>query len=819
MFKVFQYIKKVSILISLLTVFFTDSYSAPIFNSIISNSDSILLYSKFELDITLTASFSNPYSPSELNLKADFISPSGKTYTVFGFYYQDFIRTGPPETLAVNGPPHWKIRFTPNEAGPWSYTLSCTDVSGTTVTPQRNFDCLFSDKKGFIRIGSNKYFKFDNGKSFFAVGLNLAWYEYPEKTFSYKRWLDSLENNGANFIRVWMSENAFAIEWKNTGLGNYTNRQDRAYQLDWLLDYAEKKNVFIQLCLIPHGQFSSSINPEWIDNPYNSINGGPCAKPWDFFSNSIAKDLFKRKLRYIIARWGYSPNLFAWEFFNEVDHTDSFDVYRSQVFNWHIEMAQYLKSIDSNKRLITTSYANEFLDSNIWSSPLFDFTQIHHYNTTTDMQPAQVDLTALYLSDFGKPVSLGEYDFLELGPWAVINDPRGINFHNSLWASVMSGAFGTASTWSWENYIDPKGLFHHFKPIAEFVKDVKFLEQNFIPIKPLTYADTKTDFQIAPAYPKWGKGPESNFSIISDGTINPAAINLSKFLYGNTHNTQFRNPPTFYVNFSQSAEFKVIVGNAISTSPKIQIWLNGIKKVDQIANVNATYSISVPIGSHQIFVDNQGIDWIRIAEYVFTNFVGGIRSYALKGKTEIIGWVQNRNYNWRYLRDLPTPPAVISNSLIKIPALVNNGFYRVDWWDCHKGIIIKSDTVSSVDDTLTINVPPIFWDYAFKAKYLGPTYVKFENQLAADFKLYQNYPNPFNPSTVISYQLSAVSHVTLKVFDILGKEIETLVDEVLEPGIHHSTFHIPHSAFTSGVYLYQLRAGSFLETKKMILLR
>jgi hypothetical protein len=59
----------------------------------------------------------------------------------------------------------------------------------------------------------------------------------------------------------------------------------------------------------------------------------------------------------------------------------------------------------------------------------------------------------------------------------------------------------------------------------------------------------------------------------------------------------------------------------------------------------------------------------------------------------------------------------------------------------------------------------------------------------------------------------------LKVYDILGKEIETLVDEVLEPGIHHSTFHIPHSAFTSGVYFYQLRAGSHVGTKKMVLLK
>jgi hypothetical protein len=99
------------------------------------------------------------------------------------------------------------------------------------------------------------------------------------------------------------------------------------------------------------------------------------------------------------------------------------------------------------------------------------------------------------------------------------------------------------------------------------------------------------------------------------------------------------------------------------------------------------------------------------------------------------------------------------------------------------------------------------------------TGVKEDNALPTTYELYQNYPNPFNPSTVISYQLSAVSYVTLKVYDILGKGIETLVDEVLEPGIHHSTFHIPHSAFTSGVYFYQLRAGSHVGTKKMVLLK
>jgi len=93
------------------------------------------------------------------------------------------------------------------------------------------------------------------------------------------------------------------------------------------------------------------------------------------------------------------------------------------------------------------------------------------------------------------------------------------------------------------------------------------------------------------------------------------------------------------------------------------------------------------------------------------------------------------------------------------------------------------------------------------------------SSLINGFYLYQNYPNPFNGNSNIKFQIPRLSHVTLKVHDILGKEIATLVDEVLEPGIHNSSFRIPNSAFTSGVFFYQLRTGSYVETKKMVLMK
>ena len=86
-----------------------------------------------------------------------------------------------------------------------------------------------------------------------------------------------------------------------------------------------------------------------------------------------------------------------------------------------------------------------------------------------------------------------------------------------------------------------------------------------------------------------------------------------------------------------------------------------------------------------------------------------------------------------------------------------------------------------------------------------------------NFSLSQNYPNPFNPTTSIEYQVSSSEKVSLKVYDILGREIKTLVNEVKSPGSYEVTFNA--SQLASGVYFYRLTAGDFVQTKKMILLR
>ena len=104
------------------------------------------------------------------------------------------------------------------------------------------------------------------------------------------------------------------------------------------------------------------------------------------------------------------------------------------------------------------------------------------------------------------------------------------------------------------------------------------------------------------------------------------------------------------------------------------------------------------------------------------------------------------------------------------------------------------------------------------------TDVENQSEIPTGYSLSQNYPNPFNPETTISYTIPSkvkgeTINVTLKVFDVLGREVATLVDEFKQPGVYNSQFSIINYKLASGVYFYKLQVGGFSETKKMMLLK
>ncbi len=104
---------------------------------------------------------------------------------------------------------------------------------------------------------------------------------------------------------------------------------------------------------------------------------------------------------------------------------------------------------------------------------------------------------------------------------------------------------------------------------------------------------------------------------------------------------------------------------------------------------------------------------------------------------------------------------------------------------------------------------------------IQPKLSSFTNKSLSDssfqFSLFQNAPNPFNPSTIIHYEIPNVGLVTLKVYDEIGREVKTLVNQYQNKGRYDINFSA--SSLSSGIYFYQLRVGNFVATKKMIMLK
>lgn len=146
------------------------------------------------------------------------------------------------------------------------------------------------------------------------------------------------------------------------------------------------------------------------------------------------------------------------------------------------------------------------------------------------------------------------------------------------------------------------------------------------------------------------------------------------------------------------------------------------------------------------------------------------------------------------------------------------------WLENAAGLVIDTVAIPALgNDTSYARVPDGSNVFAKKAPVTKGstngtgTFVRPEPIAATDFALYQNYPNPFNPATVIGYQMAASNHVTIKVYDLLGKTVATLVNERKNAGQYFVEFNAAHLA--GGVYLYSLQAGNYRVTKKMILVK
>jgi hypothetical protein len=710
----------------------------------------------FELSLDLAASYDNPFNPEDIEVWAMFTSPQGKSRRVNGFLFQPFTRRldQGAEKIESAGEPVWKIRFAPESEGEWKYQVFARDRSGSAKLPETRLEVVTSMNSGFIRRSerSPRMFAFDDGRPFFAVGENVCW-GGKRGSFDYDDWLPALAKAGGNWIRIWMCSWNCALEWSREGRGDWRSGKyhgvgiyslDNAWKLDTILDLAERQRIYVMLCFGTYGEFNDGgyfNEGQWKANPYNVTNGGPCVKPAEFWTNDAARKLYRQRLRYLAARYGWRTGIQSWEFWNEANAPAP----------WVAEMARCLKGTgefagqpaDPFAHLVTTTYGN----AEIWKIPELDFTQSHHYGTgeVLDHAPVLHDDARTHAA-FGKPHLMGEYGIDWRSPDNKYDpEGKGINLHNGLWASAMSGNAGGGMLWWWDSYVHPRNLYPHFTPLRKFADTVPWTAGEWKPLDlPVPREDVpmkESEGLVLPAKSGWGRGATTEFDITTSQGAGKAK--LPQFLYSPAKPQEF-SKPVFKFTFDRPGRFALKV-NTVSDHVKLRFTLDGkmarevtlsavppkepsakpdyeTTELNKQWNVfqgrfNKDYGLDIPPGTHTLQLEVKEGDWASVDQYSLTGYRTinrplPLHLYGMSCGQNAVLWAHNAGNNWKNILDKKAVPPV-GGLEIKLTGLPP-GDYTAEWWDTWKGAPLRQEALTCTAAGLTLRLPALETDTAVR---------------------------------------------------------------------------------------------------------
>lgn len=622
-------------------------------------------------------------------------------------------RTRAPMAWKASGPARWLVRLRPQEAGQYRVRARASDATGKRASAWQTVTVADAKTDGYLRVSpkDRRYLAFDSGRPFFANGINLLGRDLG----GYRHCLGKLAAHGGNFIRIWLSPKTMGFVTKEGGPLRY--EQDRAARLDALFDLCAEKGVYVMVCITDFREVDTRPTPGsyWKDSPWNAAHGGAAAKPEEFFTDEAAKAIYKALLRYLVARYGHSPQVLAWEFFNEVNITNGWKAAPDSVRAWHREMASYLRSIDPRRHVITSSFAG-IEDDPLWEQPLMEIAQRHQY---IDGEVAFVGLVAeahATLRRHGKPVLMGEFGRRKNRH--AEQDRRGVSLHNGLWAALMSGGCGTAMSWWW-HWIDDHNLWPQFRAVATFTEGIDWPAEGFQPSDDATVAaqpdpghgfgplafrpDPKGGFRPGPAH------QPVTLRVRGDGTLD-APRRLPGFLHGVRNHRDLHNPVTFQLDLPVAGGLAVVVegvsghGGAALTMRldgklvRTEDFADDPDSTKTMTKYNGAWRVPIPAGEHAVTVENTGRDWIRVRRYQLdaARLDPPIRVLALRGRRTTLVWVWNETHTW-YQPVYETVKLRLSEVAITLDGLAP-GRYRVrpfdPWpgrWDAPSTLMVGAD--------------------------------------------------------------------------------------------------------------------------------
>jgi len=319
----------------------------------------------------------------------------------------------------------------------------------------------------------------------FAAATNGKWKEFRHEFAGGENsfWLGRLAFSLVGSGKAWLDnlslkeiDGAAELLWEadvNRRTRGYYNQVD-CFILDKVIEAAERNDIYLMLCLITRDLYMNSLSKVDSSEYRQAIQDA------------------KKFMRYAVARWGYSTNVGAWEYFNEIDPGKPTD-------KFYDEVGKYLEETDIYRHLRTeeTDIYRHLRTTSTWHPSAkdcrhdrIDIGQLHHYMRTETKEDFKDEVAVIidktrFLREHApnKPVLIGEFG-LATPKWGqseyMKQDKEMTHFHNSLWASAFAGGSGTAMFWWWDQ-LDRQDAYGHYRPLALFLKGISFSGLN--PIK------------------------------------------------------------------------------------------------------------------------------------------------------------------------------------------------------------------------------------------------------------------------------------------------------------------------------------------------
>jgi hypothetical protein len=648
----------------------------------------------------------NTRNPFERDLWADVVVPSGQTLCL-------------PVYFAGDG--QFAVRARADEKG--GYALGkITERNGNesveltaTVSGRAAREVRVVQTRPLVRrdAGDSARFVLSDGREYTPVGANLAWAPGGQLSF-YRKAFAEFGKQGLNWTRVWMCHwGGLNLDWlpermgKSPPPGILDLRVANAW--DRVLAQAEEHGVYVQMVLQHHGQYTTGANPNWAQNPWNVANGGFLNTPAEFFTSPVAREITRRKYRYVVARWGHSPAILAWELFNEVHWVDALTKDRdvAAVATWHSEMAAYIRSIDVYGHLVTTS--TDDLHNPLYET--MDYFQPHLYAPDMIAAPQRFDVSPAQL---GRPVFYGEVGDDHMKAPAR-SKKSGVLIVPPVWASVMGEGRYPAQPWLGADLLKTKRL-------GELGAVGRFLaHMNSAPRGPLSafspaVASASTQPLVLLPGQHWQRRPAPTITVPTDGRYSASIAEMPHFIVGAEESVADGFPPkaTLLIDLPRASTARLFLADGGVKGAALQVRVDGIVAAEQVwpelpvapgaKAEKRPREIALPLtaGKHEIVLENTGgLDWVEFGSLDFGVEIPMVAAVGKRTDDFAALWVWRRD---GVFAD-KTPPSL--NDAVVTLDDVSPGEWRVTWWNSVKGVPAETKTISHLGGALRLPVPPI----------------------------------------------------------------------------------------------------------------